>query len=264
MPRPVAIVTGASAGLGRALACELAQQGYAVGLIARRGDALRETCEELQRRGHTAIFAVADVTDREALDRAVAAIAAALGEIDLAIANAGIGLSDRLEPFDSAVVEKTFAVNMMGMVNVIAAVLPLMQRRRRGHLVGISSLGADLGLPGSAAYCASKAALNTYLEGLRISLRAEGIAVTTVCPGFLRTGMTEQNDFWMPGQLAPQQAARRIVRALSRRPAVYRFPLSMSLLMRVLRLLPDAILVRLLPAQRPGDSEVNREEPKRT
>src|SRR5690606_2458613 len=133
---------------------------------------------------------------------------------------------------------QTFAVNLMGVINVIAAVLPGMRQRRAGHLVGISSLGADRGMPGSAAYGASKAALNTYLEGLRVSLRADGIAVTTVCPGFIRTAMTAQNDFRMPGLMEPQQAARQIVRALAKRPPVVRFPLSVSLLMRVLRLMP--------------------------
>jgi short-subunit dehydrogenase len=247
MARPVAIVTGASAGLGRALADELAEQGYAVGLIARREGPLREACHDLHERGHTVACAVADVTNREALQRAVSDLAGALGAIDLAIANAGVGLPDRLDPFDVDVVEQTFAVNLMGVINVIAAVLPGMRQRGAGHIVGISSLGADRGMPGSAAYGASKAALNAYLEGLRVSLRPEGIAVTTVCPGFIRTAMTAQNDFQMPGLMEPQQAARRVVRGLSRRPAVIRFPLSMSLLMRVLRLMPDAVLGRLLP-----------------
>lgn len=247
MARPVAIVTGASAGLGRALADELAEQGYAVGLIARREGPLREACSILHERGHTAAAAVADVTSPEALQRAVSDLAGVLGDIDLAIANAGVGLPDRLDPFDVDVVEQTFAVNLMGVIHVIAAVLPGMRQRRAGHIVGISSLGADRGMPGSAAYAASKAALNTYLEGLRVSLRPEGIVVTTVCPGFIRTAMTAQNEFAMPGLLEPHEAARRIVRALSKRPAVYRFPLSVSLLMRGLRLMPDRLLVRLLP-----------------
>jgi short-subunit dehydrogenase len=247
MARPVAIVTGASTGLGRALACELAEQGYAVGLIARRTEPLQEICAELELRGHTAAYAVADVTNLQAVQRAVSDLTDVLGAIDLAIANAGIGLPDRLEPFDPAVVEQTFAVNLTGVIHVVAAVLPGMRQRGTGHIVGISSLGADRGMPGSAAYGASKAALNAYLEGLRLSLRPEGIAVTTVCPGFIRTGMTAQNDFQMPGLMDPRQAARRIVRALPKRPPAVRFPLSMSLLMRVLRLMPDAWLVRLLP-----------------
>lgn len=247
MSRPVALVTGASSGLGRALAIELAKQGYAIGVIARREDLLREVADELTASGHTVAASAADVTDREALGVAVASIEATLGPIELAIANAGIGRYDRIDPFDAEVVEQTFRVNVMGVVNTIGAVLPGMLARGSGHIVGISSLGADRGMPGSAAYGASKAALSTYLDGLRISLKPRGIAVTTVCPGFIRTEMTAQNKFAMPGVLEAEEAARRIVRRLKKRPVVYRFPLGMSLLMRTLRHLPDWAVARLVP-----------------
>ena len=113
-------------------------------------------------------------------------------------------------------------------------------------VASVSSLGAYKGLPGSEAYCASKAAVNTFLEGLRIQLCGRGIAVTTLCPGFVRTSMTAANRHWMPFVLEPDEAARRMVRALGRRVAVYDFPWPMAWLMRLTRWLPDRTMARIV------------------
>jgi short-subunit dehydrogenase len=121
-----------------------------------------------------------------------------------------------------------------------------MLERRRGHLAAVSSLGAYKGLPGESGYCASKAAVNTFMEGLRIQLRDRGIAVTTICPGFVRTPMTEVNQFSMPWLLEPDQAARKIVRALSRRRKVFNFPWQTTLLMKLTNWLPDWVLERTM------------------
>jgi short-subunit dehydrogenase len=126
----------------------------------------------------------------------------------------------------------------------IEAVLPEMLGRGRGHLVAVSSLAAYKGLPGESAYCASKAGVNSYLEGLRIQLRDRGIAVTTVCPGFVRTPMTAENNFKMPFLLEADEAARRIVRALRHRRKVYNFPWQMAFLMKLTAWLPDWLLAR--------------------
>src|SRR5262249_40301412 len=140
--------------------------------------------------------------------------------------------------------EKMFHVNLLGVVYSIEAVLPDMLRRGRGHLAAVSSLAAYKGLPGEAAYCASKAAVNTYMEGLRIQLRERNIAVTTICPGFVRTPMTEVNKFKMPWLLEADDAARRIVRAMKRRRKVYNFPWQMSLVMKLASWLPDWVHAR--------------------
>jgi short-subunit dehydrogenase len=137
-----------------------------------------------------------------------------------------------------------FRVNVLGVVYAIDAVLPDMLRRGRGHLVAVSSIGAYKGLPGESGYCASKAAVNTYMEGLRIHLRDRGIAVTTVCPGFVRTPMTAVNRFHMPWLLDADEAARRIVWAIRRRKKVYNFPWQMSLLTKATRWLPDWMIAR--------------------
>jgi short-subunit dehydrogenase len=139
-----------------------------------------------------------------------------------------------------------FRVNTLGVVYAIEAVLPEMLRRGRGHLAAVSSLGAYKGLPGESAYCASKAAVNTFMEGLRIQLRGKGIAVTTICPGFVRTPMTSVNDFPMPFLLEADEAARRIVRALRRKVKVFDFPWPMAVLMHLTRWLPDWAMARTM------------------
>jgi short-subunit dehydrogenase len=242
----VAVITGASSGIGWALARALAAEGARVGLVARRREALERLAAEVGQAGGTAAVAPADVGDRPAVTAAVHDVAARLGPVDLLVANAGVGAPTLLDPLNVADIEKMFRVNTFGVVYAFEAVLPEMLRRGRGHLAAVSSLGAYKGLPGESAYCASKAAVNTFLEGLRIQLRDRGIAVTTICPGFVRTPMTSVNEFPMPFLLEADEAARRIVRALRRRRKVYNFPWPMALLMRLTRWLPDWAMARVM------------------
>jgi short-subunit dehydrogenase len=240
----VVVVTGASSGIGWALAKELAAQQCRVGLIARRKDKLDALAAEIGQAGGTAAVAPADVADRGQTVQALEALRAQLGPVDLLVANAGVGAPTHLEPINSAQVEQMFRVNLLGVVYAVEAVLPEMLTRGRGHLAAVSSLAAYKGLPGEGAYCASKAAVNTYMEALRIQLRGRGIAVTTLCPGFVTTPMTAPNTFRMPWLLSAEEAARRMVRALRRRRKVYNFPWQMSLLMRLTRWAPDWMMAR--------------------
>jgi short-subunit dehydrogenase len=242
----VTVITGASSGIGRALARALAGAGARVGLVARRRAELDVLAEEIRQAGGTSAVAPADVADRTQVQAAIDEVAAQLGAIDLLVANAGVGAPTLLEPINAVEIEKMFRINTLGVVYSIEAVLPAMLRRNRGHLAAISSLAAYKGLPGESAYCASKAAVNTYLEGLRIQLRGRGIAVTTICPGFVRTPMTAVNDFHMPFLLEADEAARRIVRALRRRAKVYNFPWPMAALMKLTRWLPDWMVARAM------------------
>jgi short-subunit dehydrogenase len=242
----VAVITGASTGIGRALAKALAAEGCKVGLVARREALLTELAGEIKAQNGTAASATADVGDREQVLAAVARLRESLGPVDLLIANAGVGAPTLLDPVNTADVEKMFRVNVLGVVYAIEAVLPEMLRRKSGHLAAVSSLASYKGLPGESAYTASKAAVNTYLEGLRIQLRDHNIAVTTICPGFVRTPMTEVNNFHMPFLLEADDAARRIVRALRRRKKVFNFPWGMSLLMKLTAWLPDWLIARMM------------------
>ncbi|MBV9122360.1 MAG: SDR family NAD(P)-dependent oxidoreductase [Planctomycetes bacterium] len=240
----VAVITGASSGIGWALAKALAAEGCKVGLLARRKDKLDLLAGEIQQAGGIAAMAPADVGDRGQVQAAVKELTAQLGPVDLLIANAGVGMPTLLNPVNIADVEKMFRVNVLGVVYSIEAVLPAMLERGRGHLAAISSLGGYKGLPGESAYCASKAAVTVYLEGLRIQLRDRGIAVSTICPGFVRTPMTEVNEGHMFWVLEADEAARRIVRALHRRRKVYNFPWPTALLMKLTAWLPDWALAR--------------------
>jgi short-subunit dehydrogenase len=248
---PLAIVTGASSGIGRALALRLGAEGYRVGLIARRQEALEAVAAAIVGAGGVAVVAVADVGDRAALRAAIEKVERQLGPTDLIVANAGYGTPTHLDPLNTADVEETFRVNVMGVIYSIEAVLPGMLARRRGHLVAISSLAAFKGLPGESAYCASKAAVNTYMEGLRIALRSRGVVVTTVCPGFVQTPMTTMNTA-MPFLMSADEAALRIARTIARhRGGVVRFPWPMAMLMSLIAKLPDAVVARLVPVE-PG------------
>jgi short-subunit dehydrogenase len=242
----VAVITGASSGIGWALAKLLAAEGCKVGLVARRQEKLQALTQEICQAGGSAAFAAADVGDRAQTLTAIGALAAQLGPVDLLIANAGVGMPTTLDPVNVRDIEEMFRVNTLGVVYAIEAVLSEMLRRGRGHLAAVSSLAAYKGMPGESAYCASKAAVNYYLEGLRIHLRDKGIAVTTLCPGFVRTPMTAINEFHMPWLLEADEAARRMVRALQRRRKVYNFPWQTNLLIKLTCWLPDWVMARTM------------------
>ncbi len=240
-----AVITGASSGIGRALALALGARGCHVGLIARRREAIEEVAAAIRSSGGVAATAPGDVADRASLLAAVAALAIENGPADLLVANAGVGVPTTLEPINIEAVEETFRVNVLGVVYAIDAVLPAMLARGSGQIAAISSLAAYRGLPGESAYSASKAAVNVYLEGLRVQLRGRGIDVTTICPGFVTTPMTAPNQFAMPFVLSADEAARRIVGALRRRPKVYNFPWQTATLMKLARWAPDWLMARL-------------------
>ncbi len=242
----VAVITGASSGIGWALAKVLAAQKCRVGLIARRPDRLEALAAEIRAAGGVATFAPADVAEREQTLRAIHQVRDELGPVDLLVANAGVGAPTQLEPMNVPQIEDMFRVNVLGVVYSIEAVLPEMLRRRSGHLAAVSSIASYKGLPGESAYCASKAAVNAYMEGLRIQLRAYNIAVTTICPGFVKTPMTDVNKFKMPWLLQADDAASRIAKALRRRRKVFNFPWQINVLIKLSRWLPDWVISRAM------------------
>jgi short-subunit dehydrogenase len=243
----VAVVTGASSGIGRALAIDLASRGYRLGLVARRPDALEELAGAIRAKGGIAFAAPADVGDRPALYDAIKAIESALGPVDVMVANAGFGVPTQISPLNIEDVEHTFRVNVLGVVYSIEAVLPGMLGRGRGQLVAVSSLASWKGLPGESAYCASKGAVNLYMEGLRIALRKRGIVVTTICPGFVATSIAPMEVAATPFEISAEAAARRIARAIiGRKAGMVSFPWPMTVLMALIARLPDRLVARLV------------------
>jgi NADP-dependent 3-hydroxy acid dehydrogenase YdfG len=245
-PVRVALITGASSGIGAALARKLAATGYKVGLIARRTDRLEGLSKGL---GANTAIAQADVGVRSQIVPAIQQISETLGPVDLLIANAGVGFHTRLDPFNVEEIEQVVRVNLLGVVYSLEAVLPAMLRRRAGHVAAISSIAAFRGMPGESAYCASKAGVNAFMEGLRIQLRGTGISATTICPGFVKSEMTAGYRFHMPFLLETEEAARRICRALERKAKVYSFPWQTACLIRLSRWLPDWLVARVIPRE---------------
>jgi short-subunit dehydrogenase len=235
----VAIVTGAASGMGRALCHELAREEVRLGLIDRDAVGLSSLAERLQASGATCVAATADVSDRQAVRAAVCDLTAELGSVDLLVACAGITGATLVDDLAVEQTEQMLRVNLLGVVYVIEAVLPDMLARGSGQIVALSSLAGCRGMPFSAAYSASKAALMAYLESLRPPLRRRGIAVTTVLPGFVRTPlMTNAPVQPRMAMMEPEAAAQHILRAIRRRSRVYAFPWSTSMLLGVLRWLP--------------------------
>ncbi len=228
---PTALITGASTGIGHALALELARRGYAVGLVARRAELLEEAAQAIRAAGGTAAWAVADVTDRAAMEAAAARIEAEIGPIDLLVANAGGGPPAPAHKVPVDAVLESMSLNFNGALFAAGAVLPGMLARKRGHISVVSSVASFRGMPTQGAYCASKAAISTLFEAWRIDLRGSGIAVTTIHPGFVATPLTAKNKAPMPFLLSAEQAARIIASGLARRDADITFPWQLRILM---------------------------------
>lgn len=239
------LITGASSGIGAALAQEIGGCGARVGLMARRRPELERLARTLEAAGGRALPLPADVADREAVQGAVEKLEAALGPVDVLVANAGIGGGGTARDMDVAGIEQVFAVNFFGPVHAVAAVLPGMRARRSGHLAAVSSLAGWRGLPGSVAYGPSKAALSLFCESLRVQLRPEGIRVTLVHPGFVKTPLTDQNDYPMPFMVPVERAARLIRRAIEQGKAELCFPWPMVLAARLLRVMPNSLFDRV-------------------
>ncbi len=234
-PRTV-FITGASSGLGEALARHYAQHGATVALFARRADALSRVADSLATPG---ITYSGDVRDAAALAAAADDFIARHGVPDIVIANAGVSRGTLTEEArDTDAFRAVFDTNVMGMVNAFAPFAAPMQRARAGRLVGIASVAGFRGLAGSGAYSASKAAAIVYLESLRLEMRPFGVAVVTICPGYVATPMTAKNPYPMPFLMRADAAAAKITRAIARRRRFYVLPWPMALVGRVMRALP--------------------------
>jgi short-subunit dehydrogenase len=189
-----ALITGASSGIGRTLAVELAARGYDLGLAARRLDALQELAQEIrQRHPHRRIeLRRLDVTDYDQVPTAIDELASALGGLDVVIANAGVGSSGPIGNGQAQADRAVIETNLLGAMATIDAAVTLFRRQGRGRIVAISSVAAFRGLPGSASYSASKAAIATYADALRAELHGTPIKVTTLYPGYIDTPLNER------------------------------------------------------------------------
>jgi short-subunit dehydrogenase len=233
------VVTGASSGLGAALARHYARRGATLALLARRDRELRQLADAL--RVPNFLYPV-DVTDAAAVSEAGADFIARAGVPDLVIANAGISVGTLTqEASDLPVFQRVLAVNVVGMVNTFHPFIEPMRAAGSGTLAGIASVAGIRGLPGSGAYSASKAATIAYLESLRGELRGSGVKVVTVAPGYVETPMTAINSYAMPFILPVDEAARRIARVIDAGRSYAVVPWQMAIVAKLLRMLPNPV-----------------------
>jgi NAD(P)-dependent dehydrogenase (short-subunit alcohol dehydrogenase family) len=247
-PRTV-LITGASSGIGRALAVEYARGGASLALCARREGELEQTGAEARAAGGSATCIPLDVTDVDAVAEAVRRSERDLGSLDMVVANAGRGDTQLGTRLTWADVGPVFDVNVRGAIGTLVAAIPVFVAQQHGHLVGVSSLAGIRGLPTSAAYSASKAALSAFLESLRIDLAPVGIRVTDVQPGFVATPINEHARHPMPFRWPVEKAARYIVRRLDGGPPTIAFPWQLALAARIGRILPAWIYDRAVRSQ---------------
>lgn len=243
MTPPTVLITGAARGIGRGSALALAAKGCRLALLDREAEALAETAAHLRSTGATVAERAVDVTDGEAVAASVRDLEARIGPIDALLACAGIGGLSPLPPdLDIPGLRAVLEVNVVGVANAMQAVLPGMIERKRGHIVGVSSVAGYRGLPWMVAYSASKAALSAYLEGLRPALKLRGVTITTACPGFVRTAITRDTPFRKPvAMMEPEQAGRHLARAVLRRPRNCVFPVGTRVGMAFLKHVPDRV-----------------------
>ncbi len=229
-------ITGASSGLGLALADAYARQGATLGLVARRTEPLAEFAR--RHPSLTVSLHPADVRDAEALQRAADAFVAAHGLPDVVIANAGISKGAVTGEGDLAAFREVMDINYYGMVATFEPFVAAMKARRRGTLVGVASVAGVRGLPGSGAYSASKSAAMKYLEALRVELRPSQLGVVTIAPGYIRTPMTDHNPYRMPFLMDADRFAERALRAIAEQDAFRVIPWQMGVVARILHVAP--------------------------
>ena len=240
------LITGASSGLGTALALDYAQEGIFLALCGRNAERLGDIAEQCRIKGASVDIEVLDVTDEKSVLHWIQQIDKKMA-LDLVIANAGIAGGDDGAGFGPAATRKIFRTNIEGVVNTVIPALDLMEIRGTGQVAIVSSLASFRGFPGTPAYAASKAAVRVWGEGLRGRYAPKGIKVSVICPGFVESRMTANNPFPMPLLMTGEKAAQIIRQGLERNSARIAFPWQMYFAAWLLGMLPPALSDRLMP-----------------
>lgn len=246
-------ITGASSGLGMGFARYYARPGVTLGLVARRKALLDELQAELGERGATVLGYEQDVCDTQKMVECAQDFLERAGGVDLVLANAGVGIRNSVHEGESAEVAALMQINVIGVTNTLLPFVPAMLTQKSGTLVGMSSMAGHQALPGRAAYCASKAAVKMFMDGLRMDLHGTGVHAMTICPGFVDTPLIRDNPstFFV---VDLESAVQKMVRAIAQRRRTYTFPWQMNWLHYLAKFFPEALVRRLAPAPRTRSS----------
>ena len=236
------LITGASSGIGEALAIAYAKSGVTLLLTGRSEERLDKVADACRQQGANVVSAAIDIKDSQKLAVWIEEQDKVM-PLDLVIANAGISSSgqETTPEFDKEI----FTINLFGVLNTVYPVIPLMKQRKRGQIVLMGSLAGMYGFPRAPAYCASKAAVRTFGESLRNKLRPLGIEITVICPGFIKTPLTDVNEYKMPFLMPVERAVNIIIKGLARNKGLIAFPWQMYFALWWLRVLPSSLAERL-------------------
>jgi short-subunit dehydrogenase len=243
-------ITGASSGLGEGLARHYAKPGAIIGLCARRTELLAELAKVIEAQGARAIVYAVDVGDTDGMQQAAADFIAACGRVDLVIANAGIGIPSRTLEGETESIAKLMRINVTGVTNTVVPFVPALVKQGSGTLVAVSSLAGHRGLPGRAAYSASKAAVITFMDALRLDLHKTGVHAMTLCPGFVHTPLTAVLPGKLPFAISCDEAVRLMSSAIENRKKTYIFPWQVRILRFFLRFGSEGMVLRMSPPAR--------------
>ena len=225
MEQKAVIITGASAGLGKELAHNYAKDNWNIGLIARSEDRLDQLKTELEaNKAITVIAQPCDVSDKAAIFSCIEQMIQSFGRIDCVIANAGVGYSTPGYEPDIDKLDKTIGINVLGAAYTAYAAIPTMLKQNSGQLVVLSSLAGYRGLPEAGSYCASKAAVNALFESMRLDLKKFNIAVSIIRPGYIKSNITDRNEYYMPQLQSTEKGVKKIYRAIQKKKKIYAFP----------------------------------------
>lgn len=255
VPMKRVFITGASSGLGRGLALLYAEPGATLGLVGRREDALKNLAAEVEQKGARAHCYPVDVRNTEEMEQTSEQFFETAGGCDLVIANAGVGEGRKDVRCDSRAAAEVMQINVIGLTNTLLPWVDRMRAQRSGILVGMASVAGYRAIPGSLSYSASKAAVMTFMEGLQMELEGTGVHAMTICPGFIRTPLTDKNEFSMPFLMECDEACQMMKSAIDSRRRRYTFPFPMLLAAQVLRIAPQWVLKRTSPRWRDRDRD---------